>query len=122
MKKEINILDEMMKEYKWLLKSSLTRDWERKYTGAYQALEQAKSRIQALDDGWIEVIKKLPPYTGKYPEEYVIVFNWVAVYESKFSDGKFYHIWNCEREYEDTNVTHWMPLPTLPFIKWLNAN
>ena len=70
----------MMKEYKWLLKSSLTRDWERKYTGAYQELEQAKSRIQALD------------------------------------------VWNCEREYEDTNVTHWMPLPTLPFIKWLNAN
>lgn len=88
-------------------------DYKNNPTLSVRELLSELSSIQSVD-GWVTVTEKLPPYTGKYPEEYVIVFNWIAVYESKFSGGKFYHVWNYELEYEDTNVTHWMPLPPNP--------
>lgn len=106
MQQAISILDEMIYRINNSNKKILP---EMAYDCMIVSLEEAKSRIQALGDGWIKVTERFPD-----TEILALWFQWeyhiwyVSKYEN--DDGYF-----CE--WEDTildDVTHWMPLPLPP--------
>ena len=74
--------------------------------------------IQALWDGWISVSERFPTYTGTFPEEYVMVYNWKKVFEALFTEDTNWNwtFWTTDENsdwfYKD--ITHWMPLPLPP--------
>lgn len=109
MQQAIQILDEMMEErtpYKEDIPLHKTL-WYEVCHWWYIALEEAKSRIQALWDGWIPVTKRLPSVWWTY-----LVYYWDSVYDCNFEDNRFV-IYNDWYKYFQ-NVTHWMPLPLPP--------
>ena len=101
----IEIIEEMIKEIKNRRPMWQYEHWYVKW--AIAEIEEAKSRIQALWDGWIPVTKRLPSVWWTY-----LVYYWDSVYDCNFEDNRFV-IYNDWYKYFQ-NVTHWMPLPLPP--------
>lgn len=100
------ILDEMMEErtpYKEDMPLHKTL-WYELCHWWYIALEEAKSRIQALWDGWI-------PVTERLPEEwcYLAFSDGIMYVTATWNDSIFWNAWEIV-----SWVTHWMNLPNPP--------
>lgn len=111
----IDILDEMIKDIEklypidGLLKATSTR-W------SLESLQEAKSRVQALWDGWTPVTEKLP----KIPDnDYLVAVknknkeDWIFILDIWVFSSDW--VWWKSNTWED--VTHWMPLPLPPVTK-----
>jgi len=126
-KQAIQIIDDMIKEY------PLSQD----------ALLDAKSRIQALGDGWISVSERLPAnenyvlwtYVNSYWKSRVIRCLYTRKFQTEITENLDDDYWDYSKEkdavffpewwYEsnetdetyynpDGGITHWMPLPLPP--------
>ena len=93
----------------------LLDDMQRSGTGYFgNAIENKKITDHLISNGvtvqeWIPVTKRLPK-NGK--EDVLIALRWGEVDIGGCEDGR----WRSEfvNEYEDGEVTHWMPLPQPP--------
>ena len=111
MQQAIDILDEMIElEHDKL--NDLNPLWKVKQLKERKSvLEKAKSRIQALWDGWIPVMERLPEKEWRYLticnfwSDNVEIASY-TLWKWTFSDSW----WSIPNE----NVTHWMPLPNSP--------
>ena len=108
----IDILDEMINE---LMKLS-TSNFHKK--DPILLIEEAKSRIQALWDGWIPVTERLPenylPVNIVYQQQNYPDKKDVSTWFIN-KDGRFYDCTIREDEwYPIVYPTHWMPLPNTP--------
>ena len=92
----IDILDEMIEEA-----NNPWNKWESKHK---TALKEAKSRIQALWDGWIPVTERLPDFTWE-------VFTYR---NNNIAKWFFVSSWPEKPHFFEDYVTHWMPLPLPP--------
>ncbi len=116
MKTPIEILDEMIHEYDNIMYLSYVWNPEMEIDRRSKArLIEAKERIQK-ETWWISVEDRLPTYTGTFPEEYVMAYNWEKVFEVLFTEDTVWNIFWTDEEsdwfYKD--ITHWMPLPLPP--------
>lgn len=114
MQQAIDILDEMMEErtpYKEDMPLHKTL-WYEVFHWWYIALEEAKSRIQALPDGWISTAIQLPP-----EDTNVLIFEWWQSNLSWWNEPK---IWWYNKKFwfqsftDYLIATHWMLLPLPP--------
>lgn len=98
----IQILDEMIHNTRWCTSSDKIRN---------NILVEAKSRIQALWDGWILMSDKTPSEWWEY-----IVYcrvDWMTTREWDSDQNKWIH-WDRESLYALEEITHWKPLWPLP--------
>lgn len=96
MQQAIDILDYMIENYSGI-------NWV--YHEVYDALEEAKSRIQVLGDGWIPVTERLPNEKEQ-----------VIVYQEWRDHWSINVIKVIKQDLTRPIFSHWMPLPLPPKI------
>ncbi len=104
MQQAIDILDEMIKDTQSCIDYAKW-EWEIHYKWKKEWLQEVKSRIQALWDGWIPVTERLPKPLINH---IVWHHDWMTLWA--------YHdwVWYWDSLQHLYNVTHWMPLPLPP--------